>query len=242
MQANHISHDFSASFGRIDEIIATSENAFEELDSIPSGDRLTFTNGFYVNCSALIIDIRDSSSLPQHNNRPKLAKLYRAFISETTAVMNGNQDCSEIMIVGDSVAGVFNTPYKPDIDGVFSTGAQVSSLVDVLNYKFQRNGILQIRVGIGMSYGRALMIKAGYKGSGINDIVWMGDVLNDSTKLANYGSSTLVDKEMMVSSVFRSNLNDHNKSLLEWNSNRNCYHGHVVNTPMNDWYSQNCPA
>lgn len=39
------------------------------------------------------------------------------------------------------------------------------------------------RVGIGLAYGRALMIKAGYKGSTINEVVWMGDVVNEASKL-----------------------------------------------------------
>jgi class 3 adenylate cyclase len=44
-----------------------------------------------------------------------------------------------------------------------------------------------IRSGIGMSYGRALMIKAGFNGSGINDVVYMGDVVNRASKLAGLG-------------------------------------------------------
>lgn len=32
------------------------------------------------------------------------------------------------------------------------------------------------------------MIKAGYKGSGISDVVWMGNVVNHATKLCHQGS------------------------------------------------------
>ena len=31
------------------------------------------------------------------------------------------------------------------------------------------------------------MIQAGYKGSGINEVIWMGDVVNDSAKLRHRG-------------------------------------------------------
>jgi class 3 adenylate cyclase len=238
METNHIAYDYLKSFERIDEIIQTSDSSFEELKEIPSRDKLTYTNGFYVYCSALFIDIRDSSALPEKHTRPKLAKLYRTYLSEVVAVMNGNDDCAEISIVGDCVSGVFKTPYTRDIDGVFSTAAELSSLVDVLNCKFEKQSITSITVGIGMSYGRALMIKAGYKGSAINDIVWMGNVLNEASNLCGYGNKGPYDRETMVSSVFYQNLNEHNQGLLEWNASRNCYHGNIVNIAMNEWYEE----
>lgn len=116
MKSNHIIYSYLTSFDRINEIIATSDNSFEELPSIPSRDKLTFTNGFYVKCAALWIDIHGSSSLTNEHRRPKLAKLYRSYLSEVVAVMNGNEKCAEINIIGDGVSGIFDTPYKKDID------------------------------------------------------------------------------------------------------------------------------
>lgn len=240
MESQYISYDFIKSFDRIDEILSETENSYEELNEIPSRDKLTFTNGFYVNCSALVVDIRNSSDLPEKNNRPKLAKLYRSYISEAVALINGQQNCAEVNIVGDGICGIFKTPYQNDIDAVFGTAYGISSLIDVLNYKLNKNNIEQIAIGVGASYGRALMIKAGYKGSGINDVVWMGDVVNEAFKLSSCGNETWSDKEIMVSCVFYSNLNDANKKLLEYNPNRKCYHGNVVRTDMNEWFKENC--
>lgn len=240
MKSNYRTYNFDKSIERIDDILNESENVYEELNEIPSRDKLTFTNGFYVNCSALYVDIRDSSSLPDKHTRPKLAKLYRSYISEVVAIMNGNENCKEIVIEGDCVFGIFNTPYKSNINGVFSTAAQISSITDILNCKFKKKKIEEITIGIGMAYGRALMIKAGYSGSGINDVVWMGNVLNEAAKLCGYGNKEYYDKEMMVSKVFYNNLNDNNKSLLDYNNSRDCYHGNIVNTSMNDWYKENC--
>ena len=91
-----------------------------------------------------------------------------------------------------------------------------------------------------MSWGRALMIKAGYAGSGLNEVIYMGDVVNLAARLASYGNKTWMDRTLMVSSVFHHNLNDHNKGLLSWSSSRSCYEGNVINTAMNDWYKANC--
>lgn len=240
MKSNHQYYDYEKSRSRIDDILKTEDKSFEEVDSIPSRDRLTFNNGFYVNkTSALFVDIVDSSKLPSKYKRPVLARLYRSFLSEIVAVINGNEHCAEVNINGDCVWGVFDAQYKNQIDSVFSTAAEVSSIIDTLNCKYNKKGIDSISVGIGLDFGRVLMIKAGYSGSGLNDIVWMGDVVNESSNLCSYGNQSWSDKEMMVSSDFRSNLNDHNKDLLEWNSNRSCYHGNVISTAMDKWLTDN---
>lgn len=86
MQTNFTYYDFEKSITRIDEILDESDKSFEELNSIPSRDKLTYKNGFYVNCTALFVDIRDSSSLPTKHKRPTLAKIYRSYISEVVAI------------------------------------------------------------------------------------------------------------------------------------------------------------
>lgn len=240
MKTNYIAYDHIKSFNRIEDIIAASDNSFEELNEIPSCDKLTYTNGFYVNCSALFVDIRGSSQLPEKHTRPKLAKLYRVFLSEIVAVMNGNNICAEVNIVGDCVSGIFNTSLKQEINEVFNTAARISSLIKVMNYKFEKNDIEQIEVGIGLSYGRALMIKAGYNGSGINDLVWMGEVVNEASELASYGNQTRSDMETMVSNIFYGNLNEPYQELLVRNYSRNCYNGNIICTEMNEWYQENC--
>jgi len=240
MKATNAPYSFDESLKRLDEILDAADESFEEVDSIPSRDRLTFTNGFYCYCAALFMDIRKSSELNQTLKRPTLSRLYRAYISEAVAVVNGNPKCAEVNIVGDSVSGIFDTPLKADIDSVFSTAAELSSLIKTLNCKMKKRQMPAIRVGIGMSFGRALMIKAGFSGSAINDVVWIGPVVNEAAHLGSYGNKEFGDEEMMASNVFYQNLNDRNKTLLSYNSRRGCYHGNVVNTVMEQWYKTNC--
>jgi class 3 adenylate cyclase len=189
MDSNYRAYNYISSFSRIDDILALPAGNYEEVNALPDRDRLTFTNGFYAYCSAMFIDIRDSSTLPSKYKRPALAKLYRAFISEMVAIFNSATFAREINIVGDCVWGVYNTTLKSKIDEVFGLAATANSLAKTLNYKLGKAGYdTPIRVGIGMSYGRALMIKAGHSGSGINDVVYMGDVVNEAAKLASKGS------------------------------------------------------
>ncbi|WP_460366170.1 adenylate/guanylate cyclase domain-containing protein [Actinocorallia lasiicapitis] len=240
MKSTGKSYDHVASYDRIKKILDSSDNDYTEVDSLPDRDKLTFTNGFYANCSAMFVDIRKSSSLPDKYKRPRLAKLYRSFISEVVAVMDGDSNCKEVNIVGDGVWGVFNTPLKSDINSTLGTGAKINSAVKMLNYQLVKHGYEEIAVGTGISYGRALVIKAGYLGSGINEIVYMGDVVNKAAKLAAHGNESYWHDQMMVSDVFYNNLNDHNQALFRENATYSCWHGNIVNVAMNQWYEENC--
>lgn len=240
MEASFKSYEYLASINRLTAILDQSDLSYEEKDQLPNRDKLTFSNGFYANCAAIFIDIRESSKLPQKYKRPKLARLYRAFISECVAIMNGDLDCREINVVGDGVWSVVNTPLKSDIDGVFSTGYTLASMVDILNCRSSKRGFDPISVGIGMGWGRALMIKAGYSGSGLNDVVYVGDVVNRAAHLASFGNQSWGDKEIMVGNDFRGNLNEDNQKLLSYNYDRGCYHGNVVRKDMDAWLRENC--
>lgn len=238
MESNYSAYEHVRSDERIQEILDSAET-FDELDDIPGRDRLTYSNGVYVNCTALFIDIRGSSELANAHTRPVMGKLYRSYLSECVAVMNGDARCREIFINGDCVSGIFSTPLKPDIDCVFSVAAQLYSATEILNWRLERKGYANFRCGIGIAYGRALMLKAGYKGSGVNDVIWMGDVVNEASNLCHEGNRG-VREVLQVSITVHSNLNDHNKGLLKpvhktLYLQTDQYEGTIVNTAMNDY-------
>ncbi|GEM77702.1 adenylate/guanylate cyclase domain-containing protein [Vibrio sagamiensis] len=239
MEAKYSQYDFEKSRERIDEILQGADASYTEKKSIPSRDELTFTNGFNVWCTALFVDIRKSKELNKNHTNPVLAKIYKTYISELVAIIKSHPKVREVCIEGDCVWGVFDTPQKPDIDGVFSVGAKISSLIDVLNIKYKKRGYSELTVGIGVSYGRSLLVKSGYKGSGINEVVWLGSLVSEAAELCGFGNKTYSDSEMMVSEVFYGNLNKHNKSLLSFNADRGCYHGVVINTLMDEWVQKN---
>lgn len=244
MDGNFKPYDHIASFSRIDEILAQPQGNFTESDSLPDRDKLTFTNGFYAYCTALFVDIRDSSKLPSNYKRPRLARIYRAFISETVAILNSDPHVREVNIVGDCVWAVYNTPRKTDLDDIFALAARVNSLESILNHKLTKAKYeTPIYFGIGLSYGRALMIKAGHKGSTINDVVYMGDVVNQAAHLASRGGKgnawSRTDR-IHMDIVFQQNLNDHNQSLTELVERypAEIYSSDAVNVAMRDWLGE----
>lgn len=241
VDGNYSMYNYISSAKRIDEILDQPSGHFEETKSLPDRDQLTFTNGFYGLCSAIFVDIRDSSKLPAKHNRPTLAKIYRAFISEMVAVLNGADQVREVNIVGDCVWAVYNTPNKSDIDQVFSRAAHANTLKDLLNKKLEKKGLSELNFGIGIDYGRALMIKAGYSGSGINEVVYMGDIVNSAAHLAHKAGRGRA-AAIWAGADFAGNLNEHNSELLtssyDFELARTVHVGNVVNVAMNDWISE----
>lgn len=230
------------SASRMDDILDVNDNDYEDnKNDIPSRNKLTYKNGYYVNVTALFIDIVDSSKLTDGNRRPTLAKMYRAFLSECVAIMNSWEMCKEININGDCVWGVFETPKKSDVDDVISVAAQLNSMIKILNYKLQKKKYDTISVGIGIDDGRALMVKAGYSGSGINEIVWMGDVVNTACHLANKAGRGIRNRIIVTEQIY-SNLNDEHKGMLSsyTDGTTTKYEGNIFRTSMENWYKENC--
>ena len=189
MRGNYQKFNFDNSLSRIDDILNSSAN-YEEANDIPKKDDLTYKSGKYVQCASLFIDLRGSSDLIKTQGRQSktLARIYRAYISEIVAIVNSFQTCKEINIVGDCVSAMFagkeeesNTPV---IEALLAS-SKCNAMMNVLNVKFQKKWeeLDELKAGIGVAIGRALVIKAGYNGSGINDLIYMGDVVNQASKM-----------------------------------------------------------
>lgn len=236
MKSNYKYYNFRDGAARIREILNQADVSYEERNSLPPRESLTFTNGFYANCSAIFVDIRNSSALPQKYKRPTLARLYRAYLSEMVAVLNGSPNCVELSIVGDGVWAVYNTPSQDNLNDLLSLACRANSMLIILNDELERKGMSPIATGIGLSWGRALMVKAGYSGSGLNEVVYMGDVVNEAAHLAANGSKSYGDATFMISQDFYFNLNEHNQGLFRWSATRDCWTGELVSPDIEEWW------
>jgi len=240
MTDNFTNFNFRASLARMDRILQKSDNNYSEKNNIPSLESLNHTDGHYVTCAALCVDIRESSLLPQKHTKPVLAKIYRAYTSEVIALLRSHKLCRHIRIDGDAVLGIFDVRQQRLIVGVFELSWKLSSLIKALNDKFEKRGYERIRVGIGLSYGEVLMIKAGLSGSGYNDIVWMGEAINKASKLSGAGNKEPHngDREIMVAKQFFEKLPTNYKQFLHWSDYRNCYTGAICNYNMDSFYQK----
>ena len=85
------------------------------------------------------------------------------------------------------------------------------------------------------------MVKAGYSGSGINDVIWMGDVVNTACHLANKEGRGIRNKIVVTEQIYN-NLNDSHKKLLSEfvDGETTLYEGDIIRKNMDKWYNENC--
>lgn len=240
---NHVVYNIEKSAERIQEILDSNNANYEEKGNVvPSRATLNYNNGYYVNVTALFIDIVGSSKLIEDCQRPTLAKIYRSFISECVAIISSNSQCREVCIHGDCVWGIFETINKSDFDSVFYIAASLNSLVKLINIKLDQKKYQTISAGIGMDYGRTLMIQAGYKGSSLNEIVWMGKAVNNACHLANKAGRH-IHKDIIVSSEIYTKLKDEYKEVLfkHYDVEMCCnnYESYAVSQFMDEWIKNN---
>ncbi len=145
----------------------------------------TYGNGIRSYISSIFIDIIGSTSLIKNNNELVVAKVLRAFTSEVISILNMPNSMREIGVRGDCVYGIYSTPYKTDIYELFDIVCYLNDLIKMLNKIFKRYGYPMISVGIGLASGYDLIVKAGKKGTGINDKIWIGNAVVDACNLAN---------------------------------------------------------
>ncbi|MCM3790803.1 hypothetical protein M3221_20875 [Domibacillus indicus] len=103
------------------------------------------------------------------------------------AIVNSFDTCKEINIVGDCVSAMFagegeNTP----VIEALQAASMSNGMMKILNVKYKKkwgSNFKELQAGIGVALGRALVIKAGFNGSGIKDLIYMGDVVNRASKM-----------------------------------------------------------
>ena len=239
-----ISYDFEKSRQRIDDMLNTS-GEYEYAIEIPSRESMTYENGYYVKCYALFVDIRDSSKLPENHCKPVLAKIYRSYISELTAVTQSYDTCKEVNIVGDCVNGIFTCHSKDDVLDPFSAAYTINGIIQVLNRKLVAKGYNTIKIGIGIAKGDALMVQAGYKGSGLNDVIWMGKVVNYACHLcgsANKNGNSLINISEEVYNDLAGKLGYNNvpyQDMMCRPFGENYYTGDVIQHSIKEWLENN---
>ena len=65
----------------------------------------------------------------------------------------------------------------------------------------------KFKIGIGLGCSKDLVIKAGKKGTGINDLIWIGDAVIDACKLSSQGNIDSFEP-IVMSDCFYTNIKD----------------------------------
>jgi len=180
------SYDYISGKKRIKEIL---DNKLEVIESskIPKDDNFTFSNAYYGWVTGIFVDIRDSTSLFSKENKELVSKMIRSFTSEIIEILR-DDNIREIGIRGDCVYAVYTTPKQSDTYEMAEKSFYINTFMKMLNKLLSDRNLENIKVGIGISTSQELVIKAGRKGVGINNSIWIGDAVTKASNLSSYGN------------------------------------------------------
>ena len=241
MEVTFSTFNYEKSRARIDSILNNeSQEIIEKENKFPSESILTFNNTIRSTIDVIAIDIRNSTELSEALSKNKiemLTKIYRAYISEVIALLKGNPDIERVYIEGDGIWAVFKK--NNDTARVYDTATQISAIIETLNVKLRDKDYPFIEVGIGIERGQTFYVKAGYKGSGINAEVWVGNIVNKVFKLcakANKGNI----KEIVVSEKVYNRLEKAQQKNFKRDKKENIFHTDTISIQMyKEWLKYN---
>ncbi len=241
-------YDYKEGKKKIEEIL--NNNTEIQNKNIPKDDSdFTYDNGIRSWIGSIFVDIVGSKKLIEGEKDIVVAKILRSFTSEIISIMNSTSNARQIGVRGDCVYGVFSTPYQSDILELLTLSSYINCLINMLNKLFSKKGYPTINVGIGIGVGEDLVIKAGKKGTGINDRIWIGKAVIEACVLADKAGrdgNGIIGVSSLAYNNFIEKLEESNSEARNWftqkydyDINSSTYYANVINTDFDDWIKEN---
>ncbi len=238
-------YDYKGGKQRVIDIL-TSKTAIEEAKTIPSNeDEFTYENGIKAWVGALFVDIRDSTNYFKNNRPDIVSRVMRAFCSEIISILQADDNFRQIGIRGDCVYGIFSAPYQANLQQILSNAILINTFQEMFQKILSNYHLPTFKIGIGLGCSQDLVIKAGKKGTGINDFIWIGDAVIDACKLSSQGNADGF-KTIVMSNCFYNNIKDKKANDIKTYSayctqslsdrlGEKVWHCDMVKTEFNNW-------
>lgn len=238
-------YDYKEGKKRIEDILNNSAE-IKKAEKIPKDDsNFTYDNGIRSWIGSIFVDIIGSKKLIKDQKDITVAKILRSFTAEIITIMNSSDNARQIGVRGDCVYGVFSTPFQSDIYELLDISSNINTMVKMLNKLFTKKGYPNISVGIGVAAGEDLIIKAGKKGTGINDRIWIGQAVIDACVLADKAGrngKSSIGYSSMTYNNFIEKLEKEDDTARTWFSQeydytieKTVYYGNIINSNFNKW-------
>ncbi|MCQ3816726.1 adenylate/guanylate cyclase domain-containing protein [Staphylococcus xylosus] len=177
------------SLERIDKVLNATLN-ITDSKVIPDKESLTYTSGKRVECTSIFVDLRGSSKFVESTRQNKsLGKLYQSYIREVVAIINSFDTSRQINIVGDCVSAVFSENKQEDnmVKDILQAASMIQGMMKVLNKKYKKKwgDIEEVRAGVGIAKGEALVLLAGLPYTDVKETIYMGEVVNQASKMCD---------------------------------------------------------
>lgn len=227
-------YDYESGKERIENILNNKLDVIEQGE-VPSEEKFTFDNGYYSWVTAVFVDIRNSTDLFSNNDKEKVSKIIRCFTSEIIEILRNDDKLREIGIRGDCVYAIYSSPKMIDEYDIAEKTFYINTFMKMLNKLLSRNDFSTVDVGIGMSTAQELVVKAGRKGTGINNKVWIGEAVTKASNLS--GLANKVNYKPIAFS--ESSYDNFIEQMTKENDNAKSWFTKEYNNSVGTYYSAN---
>lgn len=227
--------------------IIQSNTKIKDLENVPNDDsKFIYDSGIKAWVGAIFIDIIDSATLFS-SEQERVARLMRSFTAEIITILESNDNYRQIGIRGDCVYGIYSISNQMDLVDIFNLALTVNTFMIMFNKIMQQNDFPEVKVGIGLGCGEDLILKAGKKGTSINDKIWIGDAVVDAANLSSLANRGYVEKIAMNCRFYANAieiLKKENEKYLQWITRykynnfiniERFYHCDIVNVDFSNW-------
>lgn len=208
-------YDYKSGKKKVIEIL-DSKTEIEEKDNVPSDSSFTYDNGIKAPVASIFVDIRKSTEFFKNNPKDRVARIIRAFINQVVKILRSDENFRDLGIRGDCVFAVYSAKSSSELRSVFGCATYVNTFMKMFNKLLSDKKWPNLKVGIGCGYDPAeLVIKAGEKGSGRSDYVWIGDAVIDASNCCNLanknGCEPIVISDKYYDKIKNLDANDEHK-------------------------------
>lgn len=239
-------YDYKEGKKRVQDILQNQLIVEKDME-IPRDDHFTYDNAYYGWVGAIFVDIINSTQLFAHSDKIAMSKVIRCFSSEIIEVLRDTDQLREIGIRGDCVYGIYSTPRQSHVDMIFNKAFTVNSFLKMLNIELKKSHLPACNAGIGVSCAEELVVKAGRKGVGISNAVWIGEAVTYASKLSSIANRGLI-QPIAISPLIYNNLMErkgYNGLKEDWFTKSHdlnlgeFYHGNIINANFDSWITAN---
>lgn len=236
-------YDYKAGKERIKEIL-DNKLEIKTGTSIPKDNNFTYDNAYKGYVTALFVDIRNSTKLFSNENKTIVSKIIRSFTSEIIEILRNDDNIRELGIRGDCVYAIYTSNYKENIDTIYIYASYINCCLFMLNKLFSQKGYPTIEAGIGISTAEELVVKAGRYGTGINNLVWIGEAVTLAAKFSSMANKNSYN-HLIISSLTYNNIKEDYQNLMtekyDYDLGMYVYHGSPVNVGFEKWINEGMP-
>lgn len=178
----------------------------------------------FVTVVSVYYDNIDSSTPGDHSILVKA--IYEVFVE--------NSHCRDVTTQGNYVIGVFDTPFKTDIDTVLDSVGKINAVFNMAYSIRKSTQLVGMNKGVGMAYGKTLMSLCSKDDNPV--INWSGGALETAVQYSKEAAES--SSRVYATYTIYNNLKEtYQKLFTEESSDR--YASQPVNIAMDNWTKSN---